>query len=138
MALLSGPPLLPACPEDSAPPRQLKESPKWLRGQESTCQGRSHRRHRLDPGSGRAPRNGHGDPLQYPCLMTPWTEGLVSYSPWGRKASHTTERLLTHTHTHTHTHVHAHTCTYACSHLKAAFKKSLPGGPVVRTLLFTA
>ena len=26
------------------------------------------------PGSGRAPGEGNGNPLQYPCLENPWTE----------------------------------------------------------------
>ena len=53
--LLSGPPLLLACPEDSTPPSQLKGSPKWLKGKESTCRCRSHRRHRFDPWVWRIP-----------------------------------------------------------------------------------
>ena len=31
---------------------------------------------------------------------------LVSYSPWGRKESDTTEHVHAHTHAHTHTHTH--------------------------------
>ena len=26
------------------------------------------------PGSGRSPGGGHGNPLQYSCLVNPWTE----------------------------------------------------------------
>ena len=51
------------------------------------------------PGSGRSPREGNGNPLQYFCLENSWTEksgGL--YSPWGRKKSDTTERLTLHFH----------------------------------------
>ena len=33
----------------------------------------------------------------------PWTDSLVSYSPWGRKQLDTTEQL---THTHTYAHIH--------------------------------
>ena len=29
----------------------------------------------LIPGSGRSPREGNGNPLQYSCLENPWTEG---------------------------------------------------------------
>ena len=28
----------------------------------------------LDPGLGRSPGGGHGNPLQYSCLENPWTE----------------------------------------------------------------
>ena len=39
---------------------------------------------RLIPGSGRAPGEGDGNPLQCSCLENPWTEepGRL-YSPWG-------------------------------------------------------
>ena len=36
-------------------------------------------------------------PLQYPCLENPMDRSLVGCSPWGRKESGTTERLI-HTH----------------------------------------
>ena len=40
----------------------------------------------LIPGSGRSPRGGHGNPLQYSCLENPHGQrSLVGYSPWGRK-----------------------------------------------------
>ena len=39
---------------------------------------------------------GHGNPLQYYCLENLHEQGsLVSYSPWGRKESETTEWLST-------------------------------------------
>ena len=42
--------------------------------------------------------------------------GLVSCSPWGLKASDTTEWLRMHTHTHTHTHTkHSMICIYHIS-----------------------
>ena len=44
----------------------------------------------LIPGSGRSSGGGNGNPLQYSCPKTTWTE---KYSPWGRKESDTTERL---------------------------------------------
>ena len=51
----------------------------------------------LIPGLGRSPGVGHGNPFQYSCLENPTDRGnLVSYSPWGRKESDTTE--------------HAHAC----------------------------
>ena len=33
-----------------------------------------------------------------PAWKIPWTESLVSYRPWGRKESDTSEQLSTHTH----------------------------------------
>ena len=41
-----------------------------------------------NPGSGRSPGEGNGNPLQYSCL--------VGYRPQGRKESDTTERLHFH------------------------------------------
>ena len=47
------------------------------------------------PGSGRSPREGNGNPLQYSCLENPMDGGTwLGYSPWGRKESDTTERLI--------------------------------------------
>ena len=44
------------------------------------------------PGSGRSPRGGHGNPLQYSCLEnTQGQRSLVGYSPWGCKESDTAE-----------------------------------------------
>ena len=53
------------------------------------------------PGSGRSPREGNGNPLRYSCLENSKDRGAwrAIYSPWGRKESDTTERLI-HTHTH--------------------------------------
>ena len=46
----------------------------------------------LIPGSGRSPTVGNGDQLQYSCLeLSMDRRSLVSYSPWGRKESDTTE-----------------------------------------------
>ena len=49
----------------------------------------------LIPGLGRSSGEGNGNPPQYSCLENPMDrKSLVgSYSPWGRKESHTTERL---------------------------------------------
>jgi len=33
------------------------------------------------PGSGRSPRGGHGNSLQYSCLENPGQQSLVGYSP---------------------------------------------------------
>ena len=40
------------------------------------------------PGLGRSPGEGNGNPLQYSCLLIPWTENLVGYSLWGRRVGH--------------------------------------------------
>ena len=43
-------------------------------------------------GSGRSPREGNGNSLQYSCLENPMGQrNLVSYSPWHRKELDTTE-----------------------------------------------
>ena len=50
--------------------------------------------------SGRSPRGGHGNPLQYPCLENPVDRGVwLAYSPQGRTELDTTERLSTKAHT---------------------------------------
>ena len=50
----------------------------------------------LIPGLGRTPGEGHGNPLQYSCVENPHGQrSLEGFSPWGRKESHTTERLST-------------------------------------------
>ena len=50
-------------------------------GKEHACQCRRHQRHRFNPGLGRSPEGGHGNPLQCSCLENYWTEepgGLLS------------------------------------------------------------
>ena len=50
----------------------------------------------LNPGLGRSPGGGHGNPLQYSCLENPYGQrSLVGYSPWDCKESDMTERLST-------------------------------------------
>ena len=44
------------------------------------------------PESGRSPRGGNGNSLQYSCLENPII--LVGYSPWGCRESDTTEETL--------------------------------------------
>ena len=43
----------------------------------------------LIPGSGRSPREGNGNPLQYSCLGNPMDRGARWASPWGHKKSRT-------------------------------------------------
>ena len=46
----------------------------------------------LIPGSGRSPRGGHGNPLQYSFLENPQGQmSLMSYSSWGHQELDTTE-----------------------------------------------
>ena len=46
----------------------------------------------FDPGVGKIPGEGHGNPLQYSCLESPhgW-RSLAGYSPWGCKELYITE-----------------------------------------------
>ena len=71
--------------------------PSWLSGKESACQCRRCRRHGFNPGLGRSPGEGNGNPLQYqmatPLEKSHGQRGLVGYSPWGCKESHMTEQL---------------------------------------------
>ena len=47
-----------------------------------------------DPGSGRYPGQGNGNPLQYSCLeKSHGQRSLEGYSPWDHKESDTTEQL---------------------------------------------
>ena len=52
----------------------------------------------LIPGSGRAPRVGSGNPLQYSVPgKFHGQRSVVSYSPWGHKEPYMTEQWSTHT-----------------------------------------
>ena len=57
------------------------------------------------PGSGRSPREGHGNPLQYSFLESSIDGELGGLQSMGSQRVDMTEQL-THTHTHTHTHIH--------------------------------
>ena len=60
----------------------IGDFPSGASGKEPDCQFRKHKRHGLDPGSGRSPGGGHGNSLQYSCLENPMdTCSLVGYSP---------------------------------------------------------
>ena len=49
-----------------------------------------------NPGLGRSPGRGHGNPLQYSCLENPHGQrSLAGYSPWAHKEWDTTGRLST-------------------------------------------
>ena len=47
------------------------------------------------PGSGRSPRVGNGNPLQYSCLENSMDRGIMGYCPLGGKESDMTEQLST-------------------------------------------
>ena len=67
-------------------------------GKESACNTGDKGDVGLVPESGRSPRRGHGNPLQYSCLENPphRQESLVGYSPRGHKESDTTEAIEPH------------------------------------------
>ena len=50
----------------------------------------------VDPGLGRSPGSGHGNPFQYYCPENPHGQrSLLGYSPWDCKELDMTERLST-------------------------------------------
>jgi len=69
----------------------MKGLSRWHSGKESASQCR---RHRLISGSGRCPRGGNGNPLQYSCLENPMDRGVwwVAVHRIAKK-SDTTEQL---------------------------------------------
>ena len=47
-----------------------------------------------NPGLGKSPGEGNGNPLQYSCLENPMDGGTwLGYSPWGRKESNTADQI---------------------------------------------
>ena len=57
--------------------------PWWLSSKESLCSVGDTGDSGSNPGSGRSPGGGNGNPLQYSCLGIPWTErSLAGYSRW--------------------------------------------------------
>ena len=65
--------------------------PQWLSGKESTCNAGDMG---LISGSGRSPRGGHGNPLQYSCLEKPMDRGAWRASVHGvQKELDTTAQL---------------------------------------------
>ena len=55
----------------------------------------------LIPGLGRSPGAGHGNPLQYSCLETPWTEEPGGLQSMGSQRVGHDRSNLARTHTHT-------------------------------------
>ena len=61
-------------------------------GKECTCQCRRPKNPRFNPGPGKSPGGGHGNPLRYSCLENPMDSGaLAVYSPLACKESDVTE-----------------------------------------------
>ena len=68
-------------------------------------------------GSGRYPRGGHGNPLQYFFLGSPIDRGAWRAPVCGiAKESYMTERLSARAHTHPPTPTHTHTPTHTPTH----------------------
>ena len=66
----------------------------------------------LIPGSGRSPRIGNGNPLQYSCLENPMNRGAWRATVYGVAEC---ECACTHARAHTHTHTHYRHCFCALS-----------------------
>ena len=66
------------------------------------------------PGSGRSPRGGNGNPLQYSYLENPMNRGAWWATDHGIAKSWTG---LSNSHTHTCTYTHTYTCTHTHTHV---------------------
>ena len=62
----------------------------WLSGKKSAYNGGDSG---LNPGSGRSPGEGNGNPLQYSCLENPMESSPAGYSPLSHKELDVTEQL---------------------------------------------
>ena len=63
--------------------------PRWLRGKESTCQWRRHRRHRFDPWVGKVPWRRKWQPISvFLPGISHGQRSLVGYTPWGHRVGH--------------------------------------------------
>ena len=73
---------------------------RWFSGKESTCQCTRFRRLEFDPGSGRSPGGGNGNPFQYSCLGNPIDRGAWQATVHGVTKSQTqlNENACTGTH----------------------------------------
>ena len=63
--------------------RRYKGLPKWHNGKESVCQAGDTGDRNLIPGSGRSPRVGNGNPLQYSCLEKSMNKGAWQAAVYG-------------------------------------------------------
>ena len=69
---------------------------RWLSGKESACQCRRCRRPRLNPGSGRSPGEGNGNPLQHSSLEDSMDWGAWWNTVHGVAKSRTWLRIKSH------------------------------------------
>ena len=66
--------------------------PRWLRGKESACQCKRHRRCRFEPWVRKVPWRRKWQPtLVFLPVKSHGPRSLVGYSPWGCKESNTTK-----------------------------------------------
>ena len=71
--------------------------PRWSSGKESARQCRRRRRYGFDPGLGRSPGGGNGNPLQFCCLKNPMSRGAWGTTVHGgHEESDMIEQLSTH------------------------------------------
>ena len=92
---------------------RVRGFPGGAGGKESTCQGRTRQRRKVDPYDRKVLWSRKWQPA--PGFLPGKFQGqrsLVVYSSWGHKESDTTERTQTHTDTHTDTHTQTHTHTH--------------------------
>ena len=82
---------------------ETRDFPSGASGKESVCQCKRCKRWSFDPGIGKIPWVGNGNPLWYSCPENPMERSLVGYRPWDLRDGHD-KRLSVHTHTHTHKH----------------------------------
>ena len=68
--------------------------PGGASGKEPACQCRRHMRLRFNPGSGRSPGGGHGNPLQCSCLENPMDGGTWQATVHGVTKSRTQLKRL--------------------------------------------
>ena len=72
-----------------APVGVFSSFPGGTSGKEPHCQCRRHKRHELNPGSGRSPEGGHGNPLQCSCLENPMDRGAWQATVhWSQRIRH--------------------------------------------------
>ena len=90
-----------------------EQTPRWLRGKESACQCRRHRRCGFSPWVRKFPwRKWQPTPILLPGKFH-GQRSLVGYSLWDCKELDMTE--CTHTHIHTHTHLSMYLFIYLYS-----------------------
>ena len=81
--------------------------PPWLSSKESSCNAGDVEDSSSIPGSGRSPRGGNGNLLQYSCLENPMDRGAwqATVHRVARSQIQLSDWVHTHSHRHTHTHM---------------------------------